>query len=325
MTMSTRSRNVADMESAGADPAPTRTLDAGADEPRLDPAERAEILYANGTGSTYDEIAELLGVSTSTVGRHLKRRGVTPRDTRFQRMYPKPKERECARPGCTNRFTPTATQVANGFGKYCSRECDHEDRPSAKLDEAKAWLERHLLAGPSPRNEVEAAARKAGHAWATIRRAADELNVWKRRQGPRTGCRVFWGLPHADDGSVPRRKHRITCDGCGVEFDRWESEIGERNFHDQSCRSIYTQGQQWTFGGPCARALVEFLPGDRRRWWKIKFIGKQRQGRPRGWSDEDAARVLALRAQHPGMGRAGLALYSDLSEKQVRAILQQHI
>jgi AAA domain len=45
------------------------------------------------------------------------------------------------------------------------------------LAEAKEWLADHLKAGDVGATEVEHAARRDGHSWATIRRAKDELGV----------------------------------------------------------------------------------------------------------------------------------------------------
>jgi len=38
-------------------------------------------------------------------------------------MYAQPEERVCARDGCENRFTPSGSNVAMGWGKFCSKRC----------------------------------------------------------------------------------------------------------------------------------------------------------------------------------------------------------
>ncbi len=55
------------------------------------------------------------------------------------------------------------------------------ERP--KLDAAMEWLGELLAAGPRAQTEVQAAALAAGHAWATVRRAADELGVTREKSG----------------------------------------------------------------------------------------------------------------------------------------------
>jgi len=58
---------------------------------------------------------------------------------------------------------------------------DDEER-SARADAAE-WLGDYLDAGPQPAAEVERAARAAGHAWATVRRAKSTLGVTSRKVG----------------------------------------------------------------------------------------------------------------------------------------------
>jgi hypothetical protein len=52
-----------------------------------------------------------------------------------------------------------------------------------------------LAAGPIARNEVEALAEAAGHAWATIRRAAKDLGVIAQKGGFADGW--GWSLDEA--------------------------------------------------------------------------------------------------------------------------------
>jgi hypothetical protein len=56
-------------------------------------------------------------------------------------------------------------------------------RAGGKLDAAIEWLAELLAAGPRPQPEVQAAAATAGHAWATVRRAASELSVAVEKDG----------------------------------------------------------------------------------------------------------------------------------------------
>jgi hypothetical protein len=75
---------------------------------------------------TYDEIAAITGSNRKTVARDLAARGVQPRIPAPRRKYDAPTERQCAREGCTNLFTPhRALDVANGFGLYCTPDCYH--------------------------------------------------------------------------------------------------------------------------------------------------------------------------------------------------------
>ena len=66
-----------------------------------------------------------------------------------------------------------------------------------KLDAAMDWLGELLARGPLSAVEVQAAAGTAGHAWATVRRAANEIGIEKIKDGYGGGW--VWSLP----GMVP--------------------------------------------------------------------------------------------------------------------------
>lgn len=69
--------------------------------------------------------------------------------------------------------------------------------PPPKLDAAMDWLGELLAQGPLSQVEVQAAAGMAGHAWATVRRAANEIGVEKTKDGD--GGSWIWSLP----GMIP--------------------------------------------------------------------------------------------------------------------------
>jgi putative DNA primase/helicase len=65
-----------------------------------------------------------------------------------------------------------------------------QQKPPEKRSSAAAFLTNYLRCGPRPSAELKEDAAAHGHAWATIRRAADELDVI-RRGGPGS----TWSLP----------------------------------------------------------------------------------------------------------------------------------
>src|SRR5439155_7865221 len=71
---------------------------------------------------------------------------------------------------------------------------ESRDDRSAR-SEAEAWLKDFLAAGPRPASEVSAESRKAGLAWATVRRAAQALNIGKGKSGFDSG----WSWWPAED------------------------------------------------------------------------------------------------------------------------------
>jgi hypothetical protein len=71
------------------------------------------------------------------------------------------------------------------------------------LVEAREWLAAELAGGGRPANEVLAAARAAGIAERTLRRARADLRVIARRAGFGRGGRWEWALPDAADIAPP--------------------------------------------------------------------------------------------------------------------------
>lgn len=67
-----------------------------------------------------------------------------------------------------------------------------ERRAGRKLDSAMDFLREFLNDGPRPQKEVQAAAREAGHAWMTVKRAAADLEVGKTKDG--FGGPSVWSL-----------------------------------------------------------------------------------------------------------------------------------
>jgi putative DNA primase/helicase len=60
-----------------------------------------------------------------------------------------------------------------------------QDGKLPKLDQAKRFLAENLANAKRTATDIEVAAQNAGIAWHTVRRAADEMNVYKFREGGR--------------------------------------------------------------------------------------------------------------------------------------------
>jgi hypothetical protein len=74
------------------------------------------------------------------------------------------------------------------------------------------------------------------------------------------------------------------------------------------------------------RSPTSSISPDAKRRWKGKLGGltaKNNHGRPRGYTEDQAAAVLRLQREHSGFGRGSLAKATGLTEKQVRAILSR--
>jgi putative DNA primase/helicase len=59
---------------------------------------------------------------------------------------------------------------------------DQGENDSSARDEAREWLKAELAGGARPTKELEKEARRAGHAWRTVRRASKDLEVQIRKQ-----------------------------------------------------------------------------------------------------------------------------------------------
>lgn len=113
---------------------------------------------------------------------------------------------------------------------------DGEGGPRAdKRAVAAEWLTIYLSTGKQPNKQLRDDAAKAGLAWATIRRAADDLQIEKSRVGFSKNSAVYWALPMGhpalleaeegleDDGSVaadfigPLRDGQVRASGVVVE------------------------------------------------------------------------------------------------------------
>lgn len=63
--------------------------------------------------------------------------------------------------------------------------------------EAVEWLLSELSGGPQQTTDLQRLAKQAGHAWRTVRRAKDELNIQPRKNG--FSGKWVWGLPGHED------------------------------------------------------------------------------------------------------------------------------
>ena len=75
-------------------------------------------------------------------------------------------------------------------------EAVNPGRPPKARTGATKFLREALKAGPILTRRLQGAAKEAGVAWGTVRRAADELKVVRTPVGPPgPGRRWQWGLP----------------------------------------------------------------------------------------------------------------------------------
>jgi len=92
----------------------------------------------------------------------------------------------------------TADDVINQFPRY-------KERRARKQEQAAKWLADLLKDGPVPQKHIEAEAERAGFSWATIRRAADDLGVIRKKAS--FGGGWMWSLP--EDGQEGQGGHTV--------------------------------------------------------------------------------------------------------------------
>lgn len=78
-------------------------------------------------------------------------------------------------------------------------------RPRA---DALEWLRGTLSSGPMERGTIERQGELAGHSWATIRRAADALQVEKRKGRKTRNAPFMWFLPDSEPVEQVEQVHR---------------------------------------------------------------------------------------------------------------------
>lgn len=109
-------------------------------------------------------------------------------------------------------------------------EADDDGEASAK-ESAEEFLRELLAGGMTPSKQVKADCLEAGYSWATVRRAADSLNVARKKGGMDAGW--YWSLPEGAQ-ETPKvltkndehlRQEMSTFDDAGPAADGTEERI----------------------------------------------------------------------------------------------------
>ncbi len=102
-------------------------------------------------------------------------------------------------PGIEASYIAWGQSVAGTARELLSEPEDGEDK--GPRDDAEEFLREVLKDGPTPAKTIKAEALEAGHAFRTVRRAADNLHVIKRKGGMSEGW--YWSLPHVSNTHTP--------------------------------------------------------------------------------------------------------------------------
>ncbi len=98
--------------------------------------------------------------------------------------------------------------VAGSARELLTDPNEDDDGEKSATDSAEDFLRELLADGPMPSKQVKADAAEAGHAWRTVRRAADDMQIVRKKGGMDSGW--YWRLP---EGVQNTAKVSIQNDG----------------------------------------------------------------------------------------------------------------
>lgn len=126
-------------------------------------------------------------------------------------------------------------------------------------------------------------------------------------------------------GTIPRRGHVIACPDCGRS--RYYGPAQLARLKSEWCIHCERQDRNRTGRGVKHLICARWSGPARQRWigrWHggaPPGPGAPPRGRPRGYTDQEAATVIALRKRNPKLGERPIAARFGLSKRQVHEIL----
>jgi hypothetical protein len=262
---------------------------------RTQRAQRIAAAYA--AGATLGEAGRAEGVSVMTAQRDLRALGIPAR-----KPDPAPPPRRCAREGCDSMFRPTRRQLELGYGRFCSRECDHEQH--------------RIYAKPGPRD--------CAHCGKSFTPNPDK--GWAETQNWNRYCsRRCFGAAQRGPRQRSSKGQYVECGNCGRPKWLYDCELAidhpEGRFCSPECHAEHRRRYPWpgyrNFLSPAASGLARQRVIGAREGRRAGRAG----GRKRGYTDLQAKGVRRLRESDPSLGVQRLAKQTGLTVWQVRAIV----
>ena len=214
---------------------------------------RAVELYQQGLST--NKVAAALGCTWDTARSDLLAAGFTfKRSTRAAAIEP----RVCAREGCENVFTPKPAQLRKGYGKFCTRKCDHEahriyPQPGERVCARDGCEERFTPTGAN--------VALGWGKFCTKRCSALSTDAHRRKKG-----------------------RDVECLNCGRTKWRYDSMIGA-GFCSLEC----SNGYRWRHGIGISPDVVSLVRGSARQRWYGRWAGRAATGWSRRWPSGVAA------------------------------------
>lgn len=150
---------------------------------------------------------------------------------------PQTDPRVCACEGCDNIFRPTPRQVRAGYGKFCSRKCDHEahrlyEQPAERACDREGCGNRFTPTGSN-----------VAYGWG---------KYCSRR------CSALSTAAHQKE-----KGRTVACAQCGRDHSRYDSQLkdGVTLFCNRSCWGKY----RWKHGVVISPDLVSLVSGRARQ------------------------------------------------------------
>lgn len=278
-----------DLHAAGVELRPAHRLPGG-DLTIEERRRRVAELYAT---MTCAEIAADLGCSDQTIKRDIHELGLEVRPAAPRRQHPEPQPRPCE--FCSIDFTPTAQQLTNGYGRWCTRLCWRADQVFAIDVRA---IETVLAYEADGLGEELAAAHGVSRdtVWRDLRRVGALLRGRPRRRG-----------------------RTVVCE-CGCGKTRWVYSSQPTRFVGGSAHWARHRSERcWETLEGLVRSQWDWWRGSARRRWKNRFNSKLE--RRKRYSGEQGYRARELL----GRGRSirATAIATGLTKKQVERLKRQ--
>ncbi|MBA2642808.1 MAG: hypothetical protein H0U82_07780 [Actinobacteria bacterium] len=261
-------------------------------ERRRQIAERGQqVVELYGSGMSVADVAKRTGCHPQTARADLGDAGVLIRGTN----KPQTTSRTCERDGCENVFRPTPAQLRKGFGKYCTRACDHEA---------------HRI---HPQAEERVCARDG----------------CEERFTP-TGSNVAmgWGKFHSKrcsalstDAHRRKKGREVECRNCGKTKWRYDSTIGA-GFCSHECWGKYRWRNR---GETISPDVVSLVRGSARQKWYGRWNahkgaaagieGGREGGRPAKATKKQAAKCWSLHGEGRSTREIAAIVFGDARYK----------
>ncbi len=127
-----------------------------------------------------------------------------------------------ALPGIPASRTVWGESVVGSARELLSESAEVQEK-AGPATEAENFLRQCLKPGLTPTKTIQEEAKEAGISWSTVRRAADNLRVIKRKGGMNDGW--YWSLPAAKDAPITAEEYEDAIEKNMSTFEHLQDEM----------------------------------------------------------------------------------------------------